>query len=166
MNKAYLVNYKSHDGKNLDKIKERLNLLGNVDEIANTRTMFSAIVFPMDEKDDAVSIRNKLKEAINPFYEGVAAIEVNKLDMADSDIVPCFKFEMPTTGKAENDGQRNFNRFRTRHEAFVAYEVEKPIWTYPDNTGNAIRMDISEWLWMPIKKNGLYERGKYEKYLG
>lgn len=34
------------------------------------------------------------------------------------------------------------------------------------NIGNAIRMDVDEWLWMPINKDGRYERCKYEKYLG
>ena len=167
MNKIYLVIYKSEDGRNLDKIKQELLLIGTVYENVNTRKVFSAFVAPTDEKIDAVEIRNRMKRNINPFEEGAAAIEVNELDMADTDICKCLVFQrMPREHLIEEDVQRNFHRFKTRHEAFVAYEVEKPIWTYPDNIGNAIRMDIDEWLWMPINKDGRYERGKYEKYLG
>ena len=167
MNKIYLVVYKSNDGGNLDKIKEQLQLLGKIAECVTTRKVFSAFVMPTDEKVNAVAIRNKMRECINPFEEGTAAIEVNELDMADTDSCKCLNFEKkPQSDISIKDEPRNFSRFKTRHEAFVAYEMEKPIWTYPDNIGNAIRMDIGEWLWMPIKKNGQYERGKYEKYLG
>jgi len=167
MNKVYLVAYESENGENIDKIKEALSLLGKVSIWVDTGKVLSAFVITTDEKIDAVAIRNKMQESINPFEEGVGAIEVNELDMADTNTLGCFAWKKSGLGRisvAKED--RNFDRFKTRHEAFVAYEVERPVWTYPDNIGNVIRMDIDEWLWMPIKKDGRYERGKYEKYLG
>lgn len=169
MNKIYLVTYKSENGvqANLDKIKEQLRLLGDVTEWVNTRRIFLAYVFTADEKLDAVAIRNKLKECINPFEEGVAALEVNEWNIADTDMCKCIEFKRsPRSSYIEKNEPRNFSRFKTRHEAFVAYDMERPVWVYPDNIGNAIVMDINEWLWMPIKKGGQYERGKYDKYLG
>ncbi|MBO6031837.1 MAG: hypothetical protein J6Q22_10390 [Prevotella sp.] len=60
---------------------------------------------------------------------------------------------------------RNFQRFENRHEAFLAFELEKPRWVYDDGVNMAIKMDLDEWCWLPIKGDGIYERSKYEKYL-
>ena len=47
----------------------------------------------------------------------------------------------------------------------MAFELENPRWVYDDGVNMAIKMDLDEWCWLPIKGDGIYERSKYEKYI-
>ena len=67
---------------------------------------------------------------------------------------------------------RNFEEYKTRREAFLAYEAlshnkNTPIWVEDDDIPCALVIDFTDWLWLPVKTKQAYEESKYcEQYLG
>ena len=69
---------------------------------------------------------------------------------------------------------RNFEQYKTRREAFLAYEElrknhKTPIWMHgdEDKIPFAIVIDFNNWIWLPVNESQQYKGSEYvEKYLG
>lgn len=70
--------------------------------------------------------------------------------------------------------KRNFENYKTKREAFLAYESLKtncktPLWMRgdEDKLHFASVVDFTDWLWLPDKEDGRYNVAEcLEKYLG
>ena len=73
---------------------------------------------------------------------------------------------------AEERPRRNFERFKTKREAYLSYlELSKlkktPIWDENDDIPCGTVVDFSDWCWLPVKEDGIYRESEYLKqYLG
>lgn len=165
MKKAYIVTYVSPDGMNRNAVKNKLELIGSFRQLTDSGRQASWIVIPTDESASAASIRTHIFTSLSPFAEGVSVIRADALDAADTDKSKCVDFISRCKGENAN-GLRNFNRFNSRHEAFLQYRKEKPRWVYADGIGAAISVEFDQWCWLPIKEDGIYEKdGRYDQYL-
>ena len=165
MKKAYIVTYVSTDGMNRNAVKNKLELIGSFRQLTDSGRQASWIVIPTDESASAASIRSQIFTTLSPFTEGISVIRADALDAADTEKAKCVEFFSKCKGENEN-GLRNFNRFNSKHEAFLQYQMEKPRWAYADGIGMAISVDFDDWCWLPIKEDGIYEKdGRYDKYL-
>lgn len=63
--------------------------------------------------------------------------------------------------------KRNFENYKTRHEAYLAYKALKPIphWFEDDGIPAFIVVDFSEWLWLPVRESGKYTKEDERKYI-
>lgn len=67
---------------------------------------------------------------------------------------------------------RNLDQYKTRHDAFVAYQAlsdgqNTPIWIDDDDIPCAIVIDFNDWIWLPVKDKQAYKVSQYcEQYLG
>ena len=164
MKKAFLVTFVSTYGENATKFRRAVEMLGSVWDLGNSgfvKTTF--LLFPYAEDSTAKTIREALSKDIHPFSEGVAVIglDVNDDSYANYGAIE----ELVGKCKSIDDVPRNFSRFKTRHEAFLAFELEKPRWVYDDGVNMGISIELDDWCWLPVKRDGIYERSKYEKYL-
>lgn len=72
----------------------------------------------------------------------------------------------------EENAKRNFENYKTRREAFLAYDDlcnsrKTPIWAEDDGIHCVIVVDFNDWIWLPVKGDQKYSVGEYcEKYLG
>lgn len=157
MKKAYIVTYVSPNGMNRNAVKNKLELIGSFRQLTDSGRQASWIVIPTDESASAASIRSQIFMTLSPFAEGVSVIRADALDAADTEKAKCVDFFSECKGDNANC-QRNFNRFSSRHEAFLQYQKERPRWVSPDGIGMAISMDFNDWCWLPIKEDGIYEQ--------
>ena len=165
MKKAYIVTYVSPDGNSRSAVKTQLELIGKFHQLTDSGRQASWLCIPTEEGENATSIRAKLLLALAPFTDGVFVARVDALDAAETDKCKCMGLLEGCKGENESE-LRNFNRFSSRHEAFVQYQIEKPRWIYSDGIGAAISVDFDEWCWLPVRKDGIYEKnGKYDKFL-
>ena len=166
MKKAYVITYFYTGAESrLKQVVEVIDSLGKKTAVQQTAKSYTVILFPSGENDDAVSIRNKISYHLNPFSENVSVARLVVSDYAETNGLHCAE-EIEEYSNEEGEVPRNFSRFASRHEAYIAYQMEKPKWVYPDGIGVAIAVDFNDWCWLPIKKDGIYERnGKYDKYL-
>lgn len=73
---------------------------------------------------------------------------------------------------SEERPRRNFERFKTRSEAFLAYQElcatrKTPIWIVDDEVPCATEVDFNDWCWLPENPQGDYAVSQYCKaYLG
>ena len=69
---------------------------------------------------------------------------------------------------------RNFEQYKTRREAFLAYEElgnnhKTPIWITSDeyDIPVAVVVDFNDWIWLPVNESQKYKESEYVKnYLG
>ena len=166
MKKAYLITY-FHTGtkSHLKQVVEVIDSIGKKNAIQQTAKSYTAILVPTDENVDASVIRKKISEKLNPFDENVSVARMVASDYSETDGIGCGKI---VEACACEDGRepRNFSRFNSKQEAYLAYQREKPRWVYQNGMGGVMAVDFNEWVWLPIRKNGIYERnGKYDKYI-
>ena len=147
-----------------NKVKEQLSIIGLVKVITDSARQATWMVIPSDESMSANTICSDVFKHMSPFEDEISVFRVDVLDAADSDSTNVIGFVNGCKGDNETE-LRNFNRFSSRHEAFLQYQVEKPRWVYEDGIGAAIVVDFAEWCWLPIKKDGIYDKRKYEKYI-
>jgi hypothetical protein len=148
----------------LKQVVEVIGSLGKKTAIQQTAKSYTVVLVTNDENVDAVVIRNKIAERLNPFNENVSVARMVLEDHAETNEINL----VLSDGDSDSgqDEPRNFSRFNSRHEAFMAYQRENPKWVYQDGIGVASHVDFSEWCWLPIRKDGIYEKnGKYDKYL-
>ena len=165
MKKAYLITYfYSGTESHLKQVVEVIDSLGKKTAVQQTAKSYTVVLVTTDGNVDAVVIRNKIAERLNPFDENVSVARMVLTDHAETHGINL----MLSDGES-NSGQdepRNFSRFNSRHEALLAYLMEKPHWVNLNGIGATIAVDFNEWCWLPIRKNGIYERnGKYDKYI-
>lgn len=60
---------------------------------------------------------------------------------------------------------RNFNLYNSRHEAYIAYKALKqiPYWFEDDGIPAFIAVDFHEWIWLPIREDGRYNKALFKK---
>ena len=165
MKKAYIVTYvNDKEGINRQLMQEQLQTIGTYKELSHAARTASWMIIPDDEAANASTIKNKLFAAVKPFEDSISVVRIDANDVADTDGLDSTEFLTKCKGNTR-DELRNFSRFSSRHEAFLQYQIEKPRWVCADGIGAAIPVEFYEWCWLPIKKNGIYEKRKYEKYI-
>lgn len=163
--KAYNVILVSKDPRSAERVKQTVRSLGKwVEEDSGVIGVTHMKVLPSNQDSTCSTICNLIREEINVFEDKamvsrISPDYVSYINWGDGD-------KLIGEDNAGGKEKRNFERFDTRHEAFVAYELEKPIWVYDDGVSMGIRMEFEEWCWMPYKPDGVYEKRKYEKFLG
>lgn len=146
------------------RVKQTLRGLGKVvEEEPSVPYVFAMVVLPTNQDNTCATIRNLIRADIDVFADKVF------VSVVDQDYVSYINWIDGETllkdEASECKEKRNFERFRTRHEAFVAFELEKPKWVYDDGVNMGITMKLDDWCWLPVKGDGVYERSKYEKYI-
>lgn len=145
-------------------VKQTLQGLGKVvEENSGIPYVFIMKVLPTNQDNTCTTIRNLIRADVDVFSDKVMVSLISR------DYVSYINWDDGEKLLKDDDSgespMRNFQRFENRHEAFLAFELEKPRWVYDDGVNMAIKMDLDEWCWLPVKGDGIYERSKYEKYL-
>lgn len=162
--KAYNVILVSKDPKSSERVKQTIRSLGKcVEEESGVFGLTLLKVVPSNQDTTCSTIRDLIRVEVNVFEDKVMVSlispdYVSYVNWGDGD---------RTIGADETGGKekRNFERFDNRHDAFLAFELEKPRWVYDDGVNMAINISLDEWCWLPVKPDGIYERRKYQKYI-
>lgn len=146
------------------RVRQTLQDLGKVvEEDSDTPYVFVMKLLPDNQDYTCATLSDRIRTEIDVFADKVMVSLISR------DYVRFINWGDGEKLLKDNDSgespMRNFQRFENRHEAFLAFELEKPRWVYDDGVNMAIKMDLDEWCWLPIKGDGIYERSKYEKYL-
>lgn len=166
MKRPYMIAYVSKTDalSKVGAVMEKLSVIGSYQEIVRSIKSNVGILFPDKEGLDARAIRDEIRSVIKPFTESVIVVGINDLDYAMTDNQGESTFSRKVGD--EGDEPRNFSRFSDMREARLAYQRENPKWVNPDGSGVAMDIDFLDWCWLPVRKDGIYERnGKYDKYL-
>ena len=165
MKKAYIVTYVNDKaGINRQLMQEQLQTLGLYTELSHTARMASWLLIAEDESVSAATIKNRIFLAMKPFEDSISVVRIDANDAAGVNCLDTKEF-LEKCKVEGGDEPRNFERFRTKHEAFLQYELEKPRWVYEDGIGVAVKVDFDDWCWLPIRKDGIYEKRKYQSYI-
>lgn len=164
MKKAYLVVYSSPKGEKMSWVKRQLILIGTVKVLADSGRMLVAVVQPAEEVHTAKKIKESLASVISIFEDKLLVAPLEGNETSEINIPEIHDLIMSSDGK-ELGGKRNFDRFETRAEAMRFYNMEKPSWVFPDGVGASTSVTFGEWLWLPVRDNGIYVRGKDETNL-
>jgi hypothetical protein len=163
--KAYIVTYiNDKEGINRQLMQEQLQTIGAYKELSHAARTASWMIIPDDEAANASAIKNKLFSALKPFEDSISVVRIDANDAAGVNCLDTKEF-LEKCKVESSDEPRNFERFRTKHEAFLQYELEKPRWVYEDGIGAAILVEFDEWCWLPIRKDGIYDKRKYQSYI-
>ena len=162
--KAYNVILVTKDPRSAERVKQTIRSLGKwVEEESGVIGVTHMKVVPSDQDTTCSTICNLIREEVNVFEDKVMVSRISP------DYVSYINWESgdKIMGEADADGKekRNFERFDNRHEALLAFELEKPRWVYDNGVSMTIHMDLDEWCWLPVKPDGIYERSKYQKYI-
>ena len=146
------------------RVRQTLQELGKVvEEDSDTPYVFVMKVLPDNQDNTCATLRDRIRAEIDVFDDKVMVA------LMSSDYVSFINWDDGEKLQKDNDSgespARNFQRFENRHEAFLAFELEKPRWVYDDGVTMAEKMDLDEWCWLPVKRDGIYERSKYERYI-
>lgn len=161
--KAYNVILISKNPYSIIRVRQTMQGLGKfVEEDSGMPYVALMKVLPMNQDNSCSTIRNLIRKDVDVFSDKVM---VSLISPDCASFVNWDDGDSLVSGESFTKVKRNFERFDTRHEAFVAYELEKPRWVYDDGVNMAINMDLDEWCWLPIKPDGIYERSKYQKYI-
>lgn len=165
MKKAYIVTYVNDKaGINRQQMQEQLQTIGAYKELSHAARTASWMIIPDDEAANASMIKNKLFAALKPFEDSISIVRIDANDVADTDGLDSTEFLTKCKGNSR-DEPLNFSRFSSRHEAFLQYQLERPMWIYDDGTQYGVGVDFAEWCWLPIRKDGMYEKRKYQSYI-
>lgn len=169
MRKAYQIFYNSPSGEKYLDVVNHLETMGNFCIIFETGRTLIAWLIPDCQTTDALEIRKELSELANPFADSLIVIRIDNLDLSEQNLperVDYFtKSIIECKGDFATEDARNFDRFHSRDEAYQMFHKELPRWTSSDGSGTPVGIDFKDWCWLPVKKDGMYERRKYEKYL-
>ena len=162
--KAYNVILVTKDPRSAERVKQTIRSLGKwVEEESGVIGVTHMKVMPSNQDSTCSTICNLIREEINVFEDKVMVSRISP------DYVSYINWgEGDKLIGEDNEGgkeTRNFERFDNRHEALLAFELEKPRWVYDNGVSMTIHMDLDEWCWLPVKQDGIYERSKYQKYI-
>ena len=166
--KSYMVVFRTSRGGEaysaFGEVEKALRLHGKSMEVSMDKSSIVLIFTPDSEAMDSRKVKAAIAEHASPFYDDVLVVGVDSFDVANAHFGQVAEFL--DGGEPEGDEPRNYQRFKTRRDAEIAYNNEKPRWVYHDGSGIPTSVDFDrEWLWLPIRRDGLYTRGKFEKYL-
>ncbi len=162
--RRYVVSLQTDDFARKQIVEDKLKEYGRVSQIGQDGGVLVS-TWDVEAKEglDSKTIRDGIRPSLSVFEDVLFVARYNKMDSATVNAT------IPESADAKNDGdidgKRNFNRFGTRQEAKAAYERERPNWWVKYGGGSAVPVMFEEWLWLPIRKDGVYERGENEKYL-
>lgn len=162
--KAFNVILISKNPNSIIRVRQTLHGLGKVvEEDSGIPYVLLMKVLPTNQDNTCATVRDLIRTDVDVFSDKVM------VSLISPDYASFVNWDTGEEHVGQNESleksKRNFERFETRHEAFVAFELEKPRWVYNDGINVAIKMELEEWCWLPIKGDGIYERSKYEKYL-
>ena len=144
-------------------MKQALSVIGKTTDVDVGIPIVSAIaVIPSDQNTSCSDIRDAIRAVVDVFNDKVVVIR------DDDDYFSVLNYEVPSEFKNSIKGNRpkkNFERFDNRHEAFLEYIKEKPCLTYDDGIANGIKIDFSDWCWLPVKPDGIYPKREFGKYI-
>lgn len=164
MMKAFNVILITRNPKSIMRVKQTLHDIGEMVEADSGIPYVSVMkVLPDNQDNTCATIRNLIRAEVDVFSDKVIVTIISP------DYVSYINFDDDDNLLKDNGSNesvmRNFERFENRHEALLAFELEKPRWVYDDGVNMSIKMELDEWCWLPMKRDGIYERRKYEKYL-
>jgi hypothetical protein len=164
MMKAFNVILITRNPNSSMRVKQTLQDMGKmVEEDSGIPYVSVMKVLPDNQNNTCATIRNLIRADVDVFSDKVMVSLISR------DYVSYINWDDgEKLLKANDSGEspmRNFQRFENRHEASLAFELEKPRWVYDDGVNMSIKMELDEWCWLPVKGDGIYERSKYEKYL-
>lgn len=161
--KAFNVILISKNPNSIIRVRQTLQGIGTVVEEDSGMPYVALMkVLPTNQDNTCATIRNLIREDVDVFSDKVM---VSLISHDYASYVNWDDGESLVGCESSTQEKRNFERFETRHEAYVAFELENPRWVYNDGINTAIKMEFEEWCWLPIKGDGIYERRKYQKYL-
>lgn len=164
MNKTnYVVVVTTEKDSVIEDVSNALKMIGKLHPMIETAHELVGTFVPDDDKNKAGDITHTISTtAKSPFATKVFVSEVNQFNTRNT-----YDIQIGYQAKDDEDFEvpRNYNRFKTRKEAVAAYERENPHWVFPYGGGGIVKMSVEEWMWLPIVANGIYEKGKYEKFL-
>ena len=163
MKKKYLILYKSNHGTSLSNVKLTIMSIGNVTNLIESSKAYTCIVESSDESMTAFQVRSKISEVMAPFDDGLLVSQIGFND--SSSFGTLANIDNDEENNQTGSVKRNFSRFQTKHEAYEVFKLEQPRWCYDDGINMAINVDFNEWCWLPVRKDGIYMHGKYDKYL-
>ena len=146
------------------RVRQTLQELGKVvEEDSDTPYVFVMKLLPDNQDYTCATLSDRIRAEIDVFADKVMVARIS------SDYVSFINWDDGEKLIKEKDScgkvMRNYERFENRHEAFLAFNLENPRWVYDDGVNMAIKMELDEWCWLPVKRDGIYERSKYEKYI-
>lgn len=163
MKKAFNVILVSRKSESVSAVEAKVKSLGTTAVLKTCEPhVYSIAVLPDDQSHNCSSIKNEVRTEIDIFYDQVMVVAIAK------DNVSSINWEVPASLALEEEGEtpmRNFQRFPSRHEAFLQWKKENPRWVYDDGINVAVQISVDDWAWLPVKEDGIYERRKYEKYI-
>lgn len=165
--KAYQVLLMSSLPQSITAVNETLASIGKVAKVdVRGPTVFVYAVRPDNQDMTATDVLGKVRSVVKVFGDRVLVTRY------DSDSVANLNLDMPVELRPVDDDEiidrnteRNFSRFSTRHEAYHQWIKECPRWVYNDGVNMAISVDFADWCWLPVRRNGIYERSLEQKYL-
>lgn len=165
MNRSYIVNYvNDKEGINRQLMREQLQTIGTFKELFHSARMASWLLIPDEEMVSATIVKNRIFPPFNPFEDHLSVVRIDANDVAETDGFNitefCSKCSNPTSKEP-----LNFSRSSSRHDAFIQYKLERPMWIYDDGIQYGVGVEFSEWCWLPVKEDGMYKKSKYEKYI-
>ena len=108
-----------------------------------------------------------------PFYEkgpfrGIWTIGEAELEEAEQFKQKYAAMKDMEEDKMSNGVKRNFENYKTRHEAYLAFKALKkhPYWFVNDKIPAYIAVDFHEWLWLPVTDDPAYPLKWKREYLG
>ena len=160
--RKYIVSLWTEDLSRQQRVEDQLKEFGQVQPLGDK---VNKVVWELttDEKHDAKTIRDSIRPLVDIFYDIIFVARYYPIDRAMTNLTLADVSE--SKGIDDIDGKRNFNRFGSRMEAKAAYERERPNWWMKYGGGSSVPVGFEEWLWLPIRKDGIYERGENERYL-
>lgn len=165
--KAYQVLLMSTSPQSITAVDEVLSTVGKVAKVdMSGPKVFIYAVCPDNQDMTATDLLGLVRSVVKIFDDKLLVTEY------DSDAVANLNFDIPSglipnndERKEANETERNFSRFSTRHEAYLQWIKERPMWVYNDGVNMAISVDFDDWCWLPIRRNGVYEKFLEQRYL-
>lgn len=162
--KAFNVVLVTKDPNVVVKVKQTIQGLGKwVEEESGAVGLTVLRVIPSNQDNTCATIRDLIRADVNVFEDKVM------VSLISPDYVSFVNWNNGEEIIGDEDvggkEKRNFERFDNRHDAYVAFGLEKPKWVYGDGVNMGTTMRFDDWCWLPVKRDGIYERGKYEKYI-
>ena len=144
--------------------KQALSAIGKLADVETGLPVVSAFaVKPTDQNMECSDVRDSVRAVVDVFEDKVVVVR------DDGDYVSVLNYEVPSGFVNDSDeggkSKRNFDRFGNRHEAFQVYLKERPCWVYDDGIASGIKIDFSEWCWLPVKPDGIYPKKDFDKYI-
>lgn len=166
MKKAYVITYKATPPHILTKVNEfrtKLDTLGSYEVIVQTPREMVVGLRAEDVGINAYQVRDALRLVIDPFKEMLLVVGIARAEFART--FNWQEFCIETSEKDETAQERNYTRFGSCHEARIAYERERPVWSDVAGMQGRLPVSFDEWCWLPPQRTGIYVRLENQKYL-